>query len=280
MIAAAAAAAFRLGLSRLLPLFAAFAREGDEAGPGKGRPAANARRRAAAGSDSGRAGASTAGTSPHGAASRPSESEPEPATRRELAASDAQLFARIAAGDHAALAGLYDRYGRFVFSLALRTLRDRNEAEDALQEIFIKVWSRADQFDPRRGSALSWLGTLARHHAIDRVRAAGSRPSLAPATTTTTDGDERDAAPDDARHRPEARTILDEDREAVRKGLGALPAEQRVLLELAYFDGLSQSEISEHVSAPLGTVKTRMRAGLKSLRESLAVRFEGEEGRS
>lgn len=252
-----AAAALRLSLGRLQPLIAAFAREGEA------RPRATRR------------GGATAVPRATGPA------EPEPSTRRELHESDSLLFSSIAGGDPSALAALYDRYGRFVYSLCLRSLRDRAEAEDALQEIFLKVWSRAGQFDARRGSALSWLGTLARRHAIDRLRAAGSRPSLAPATSEEEgESNARDAAPDEASLGPESRTILDEDRAAVRRGLLALPPEQRLLLELAYFDGLSQSEIAEHVSAPLGTVKTRMRAGLKTLRESLSERFEGEEGRS
>ena len=204
----------------------------------------------------------------------------EPATRAELAASDARIFARIAAGERDALGELYDRHGRWIFSLVYRVLRDREASEDALQEVFLKVWSRAEQFDARRGSALAWLGSLARHHAIDRTRAAGYGRG-----PRAFEPDEETVLRDAATPGPDRRSLIDEDISAVRSVLAALPSEQRVPLELAYFDGLSQSEIASRLEAPLGTVKTRMRAGLKEIRERLAPRFEEvaqeeEEGRS
>ena len=181
---------------------------------------------------------------------------PEPART-----SDAELLHAIARGDEQALAALYDRYRLILFGLVMRILHSREEAEDVLQELLLQVWKRASDFDEARGRPFTWLVTLARSRAIDRLRSLGARDR---ATTESV----RDAGPepwsdaaDDA--------IRSEQSKIVRQALAELPEEQRQALLLAYFEGLTQTEIAARLGAPLGTVKTRMRSGMIKLRELL-----------
>ena len=164
-----------------------------------------------------------------------------------------------------ALAELYDRYRLILFGLILRILNSRGEAEDVLQELFLQVWQRAGQFDEMRGRPFTWLATLARSRAIDRLRALDSRERTAQEAARETEARETvsDAA-DDA--------VRSEQGEVVRRALAELPEEQRRCLVLAYFEGLTQSEIAARLDQPLGTVKTRMRSGLIRLRELLGQR--------
>jgi RNA polymerase sigma-70 factor (ECF subfamily) len=174
--------------------------------------------------------------------------------------SDAELLHAIARGDEQALASLYDRYRLILFGLVLRILHSRDEAEDVLQELFLQVWKRASDFDEARGRPFTWLVTLARSRAIDRLRSLGSRDRVA--TEAAREAPEAWAnAVDDA--------IRSEQSEIVRTALAELPEEQRRALLLAYFEGLTQTEIAARLGAPLGTVKTRMRAGMMKLRELL-----------
>jgi RNA polymerase sigma-70 factor (ECF subfamily) len=173
----------------------------------------------------------------------------------------ASLLARIAAGDEAALDELYGQSSGIVHSLALRILRDVSSAEDVTLEVYLQVWRRAPSFDPARGTASTWLFMLARSRAIDRLRSGAHRAQdrqrpldeLAPL---------RDTAPD-----PEQAADLAGRQALVRRALGGLPSEQREVIELAYFGGLSQSEIAQRSGAPLGTVKTRMRLAMLKLRD-------------
>lgn len=182
-------------------------------------------------------------------------------------AEDAELLRAVARGDESAFARVYDRYSPILLGLLLRILRSRAEAEDVLQEVFLQVWQQARSFDESRGRAFTWLVTLARSRAIDRLRAVDSRERAAqrsaedglPAAQTLV------LADDDA--------IRAERAEAVRGALGELPEEQRQVLVLAYLEGMSQSEIAAAKNQPLGTVKTRTRAGLKKLSESLRSRL-------
>ena len=182
-------------------------------------------------------------------------------------AEDAELLRAVARGDEAAFARVYDRYAPILLGLMLRILRSRPEAEDVLQEVFLQVWQQARAFDPARGRAFTWLATLARSRAIDRLRAVDSRERAAQRSA-------EDAPPDAApQGRADEDAIRSEHAEAVRDALSELPEEQRQVLVLAYLEGMSQSEIAAAKNQPLGTVKTRTRSALRKLSESLRVRL-------
>jgi RNA polymerase sigma-70 factor (ECF subfamily) len=185
--------------------------------------------------------------------------------RPERDTSDAELLRAVARGDEAALASVYDRYASILLGLLLRILRSRPEAEDVLQEVFLQVWRRASDFDEARGRPFTWLVTLARSRAIDRLRALGSRERTATEAARDVPDSISDAA-DDA--------VKSEQGEIVRGALAELPEEQRHTLVLAYFEGLTQSEIAERLATPLGTVKTRMRSGMIRLRQLLGARVK------
>jgi RNA polymerase sigma-70 factor (ECF subfamily) len=176
---------------------------------------------------------------------------------------DDDLLRAVSQGDESALAALYDRYRLILFSLILRILHDRQEAEDILQETFLQVWRRARDFDESRGRAFTWLVTIARSRALDRLRASGSRARIA----TEVEQEPRESTGDAA-----ADAVKSEQGEIVRQVLAELPEEQRRALFMAYFEGLTQSEIAARLGDPLGTVKTRMRSGLMKLRELLRDR--------
>ena len=186
--------------------------------------------------------------------------QPEPAQT-----ADVNLLHAIARRDEAALASLYDRYRLILFGLLVRILGSREEAEDILQEVFIQVWRRAADFDEQRGKPFTWLVTLARSRAIDRLRQLSARERLATANAQEAPAEASDAAADAYRS---------EQKEIVSGALAQLPQDQRQTLLLAYFEGLTQSEIAKRLGAPLGTVKTRMRAGMIKLRELLGDRSE------
>ena len=182
-------------------------------------------------------------------------------------AEDAELLRAVARGDEAAFARVYDRYSPILLGLLLRILRSRAEAEDVLQEVCLQVWQQARSFDPTRGRPFTWLVTLARSRAIDRLRAVDSRDRAA---QRSVEGAPPDAAPQDW---ADEEAIRAERAEAVRDALSELPEEQRQVLVLAYLEGMSQSEIAAAKNQPLGTVKTRTRAGLKKLSEALRARL-------
>jgi len=162
------------------------------------------------------------------------------------------LLRRLTAGDRRALGEVYDRYAALVNGLVLRILRNRSEAEDVVQEVFVQVWKQAARFDPGRGSPTAWICTIARSRALDRLRQSTSRREEA--SDTAPEGSEA----------PRTEEVL-----AVRKALEALSAEQRKALELAYYEGLTQAEIAARLGEPLGTIKTRMRTALIRLRDLL-----------
>ena len=179
---------------------------------------------------------------------------------------EAELVHAIARGDERALASLYDHYSPILFGLLLRILKDRPEAEDVLQEVFLQIWQRASSFDAERGRPFTWLVTLARSRAIDRLRSTRSRERAALASAAEAPEPVADAS-DDA--------VRSEQGEAVRGALASIPEEQRRALLLAYFEGLSQTEIAARLDQPLGTVKTRMRSGMLKMRELLRGQVEG-----
>ncbi|HMF56992.1 MAG TPA: sigma-70 family RNA polymerase sigma factor [Pyrinomonadaceae bacterium] len=178
---------------------------------------------------------------------------------------DVDNLRAIARGDESALAAVYDQYSRILFGMILRILNDREEAEDVLQEVFLQVWRRAGDYDETRGRPFTWLVTLARSRAIDRFRALSSRQRAANEAVKEVSDEVSDAAKD---------AFKSEQGEAVRGALAELPEEQRRALLLAYFEGLSQSEIAVRLGTPLGTVKTRMRSGLIKLRELLGAQMD------
>jgi len=178
---------------------------------------------------------------------------------------DVELLQAIVARDEAALAQLYDRYRVILFGLLMRILNNRAEAEDVLQEVFLQVWRRAADFDAIRGRPFTWLVTLARSRGIDRLRTLAARERVAVAGAREETEAVSDAASD---------AFRSEQRGLVTNALAQLPDEQKRALMLAYFDGLTQSEIAARLGAPLGTVKTRMRSGLAKLRELLAGKDE------
>jgi RNA polymerase sigma-70 factor, ECF subfamily len=178
---------------------------------------------------------------------------------------DIELLKAIAAKDEAALGRLYDRYRVILFGLLMRILNNREEAEDVLQEVFLQVWRKAADFDQTRGRPFTWLVTLARSRGIDRLRMLAARERLAEAGARQTSEEISDAASD---------AFKSEQRGLMTDALAQLPDEQKQPIMLAYFDGLTQSEIATRLGAPLGTVKTRMRTGLMKLRELLAGKDE------
>ena len=174
--------------------------------------------------------------------------------------SDEAVVALVARSDSEALAELYDRFGRVAFGLALRMLRDEKLAEDAVQEGFLTAWRNADRFMPERAKASTWLLTLVHRRAVDLVRRE----------------DRRRAEPLAERSEPAATESAEDDawlrfeRERVQAALRQLPDQQREALELAYYGGFTQSELAERLGQPVGTIKSRMFAGLARLRELLA----------
>lgn len=172
------------------------------------------------------------------------------------ASSDGELLQRIAAGDRDAFEILYRRFVRPVFALALRRLGDRGRAEDATQETFASVWRSASSYRPERGPGAPWLYAVARNAIVDRTRARQETPTEPP--------DEPTAAPGPADEAERAWQAW-----RVHRALQDLPEHERVLLELAYWGGLSQSEISDFLNIPLGTVKTRTRSALGRLADLL-----------
>ncbi|HYW09046.1 MAG TPA: sigma-70 family RNA polymerase sigma factor [Longimicrobium sp.] len=184
---------------------------------------------------------------------------------------DVGLVRRMAAGDEAALGLLYDRWSPMLHSVALRIVGDPSDAEEVLEETFWQAWRQAGRFEETRGGVSTWLSMMLRSRALDRIRARGRLreerwdSALDPAT-----------AGEDTRGAPDSHAEQDEMRRLVTAAVAQLPAEQRQTVELAYFRGMSQTEIAAALGQPLGTVKTRARLALQKLREALGVlREEG-----
>jgi RNA polymerase sigma-70 factor (ECF subfamily) len=170
-------------------------------------------------------------------------------------ADDASLLALLQSGDHDGMSTLYDRYSRLVYSVALRVLREPATAEDVLQEVFMQLWRNPDGFTAARGNLGGWLAVVARNRSIDTLRR--KRP-------TSSIDDLPLAASGNLADEAERNTLM----ERARVSIQQLPREQRKTLEMAFFDGLTHSEIAEMTGDPLGTVKTRIRTALLSLRKA------------
>ena len=174
---------------------------------------------------------------------------------------DVALVDRVVARDPSAMAELYDRHSRLLFGLILRILKDRVEAEDVLQDVFLSVWRKAETYNATFGLPAAWLVRIARNRAIDRLRANGVRLRAI---------DVSYSPPADS---PESQAERGERQRDVARALEALPAEQRALIEDAYFLGLTHSELATRFCLPLGTVKTRVRTGMLALRQQLQENF-------
>ncbi|MEA2239772.1 MAG: hypothetical protein QOC81_4496 [Thermoanaerobaculia bacterium] len=182
-----------------------------------------------------------------------------------ISVESSSLLPAVAQGDLDAFERLYDRHSSTLYALLLRILANPDDAQEVLQETFVKAWTNAKMFDSVRGSDVAWLISIARSRGIDRLRSRkirGDREDDAGRELSTGIGFvEKRTGADDA--------IESEERTAVRGAVAELPEAQRVALALAYFEGLSQSEIAARLGEPLGTIKTRMQLGMKKLRERL-----------
>jgi len=173
--------------------------------------------------------------------------------------SAAYLIQQVAQHDREAFSQLYDRCSSLVFSLAMRMLKVRSDAEDLLQEVFVQVWRQATNYSAERGSPEAWIINIARSRAIDKLRSIRRREK----SFVLTDDPARAESSDNV----ETAAAESEAKMAMSSALANLPEAQRRVLELAYFDGLTQTEIAARLKEPLGTVKTRMRSGIQRLRE-------------
>ena len=168
-----------------------------------------------------------------------------------------RLVARIRSGEQQAMSELYDRYSKVVYAVALRVLQDAAGAEDVLQDVFLQLWRNPDAFDASRGSLAAWLAVIARHRAIDRLRKRRPETDIEECVI---------AGGPDLRDESERSLVIAK----VRVALDAMSPEQRQAMELAFFQGLTHTEIAERTGEPLGTIKTRIRSGLQLLRARFA----------
>jgi RNA polymerase sigma-70 factor (ECF subfamily) len=180
---------------------------------------------------------------------------------------DQEMIARIGRRDQSALSALYDRLSGPLYSLAMKMLGDPAEAQDALQDVFLQIWSRAGTYDPEQSSVFSWTVLLTRSRVIDRMRARGRRSRVVVASTedapTAADASTVESAADTAEKNDEAARV--------QYVLNNLPSEQREAIELAFFEHLSHHEIAARLGQPLGTIKARIRRGLLKLRQRLST---------
>jgi RNA polymerase sigma-70 factor (ECF subfamily) len=180
---------------------------------------------------------------------------------KQIEREDRDLIGRMASKDAAALDAFYSRYNRLAFSLVFRIVGSREDAEDVLVDVFWQIWQQAARYDPSRGKPIAWLLTIARTRAIDSVRA-GGRKNIS--------SDPPEDHPKSSHSQSESDVfVLADTRRAVREALDSLPEHQRALLEMAYFQGMSHTEIASTLQQPLGTVKDRIRNGMMHLRKRL-----------
>jgi RNA polymerase sigma-70 factor (ECF subfamily) len=188
---------------------------------------------------------------------------PDEAVYREL--DDEELMQRLVLRDLKAFRTLYARYSSLVYSAALRVVRDAQIAEDMVQEIFLRLWRKPESYTAARGKFATWLTSVTRNRAVDEVRSRGRRYRHETASPEEQEREFPGPETDD----PALSAELSDQRRLIMTALSQLPAEQRQTIELAYFGGLTQQEISERLGQPLGTVKTRIRLGMQKLRAAL-----------
>ena len=185
---------------------------------------------------------------------------------------DEELMRRLFHKDKRAFEAIFDRYGDLVYSTALRILRDAHLAQDVSQEIFVRLWRKPESYVAERGRFLTWLISVTRNRAVDEIRSRGRRLRH---ETASPEEQEREIPAGEAND-PALNAQLAEQARTVRAALAELPPEQRQVIELAYFGGLTQQEISDRLDQPLGTVKTRIRLGMQKLRAALAPEMRSE----
>ena len=186
---------------------------------------------------------------------------------------DEELMQRLVYRDLWAFRALYDRYGNLVYSAALRVLRDPQVAEDMVQEIFLRIWRKPESYVAQRGRFATWLTSVTRNRAVDEVRSRGRRFRH---ETASPEEQEREL-PAPETNDPALMAELADQRRLIVAALAQIPAEQRQIIELAYFGGLTQQEIAERLAQPLGTVKTRIRLGMQKLRVALTPELKWEK---
>jgi RNA polymerase sigma-70 factor (ECF subfamily) len=194
---------------------------------------------------------------------RPGADEAVVSTARGSAADDPEIVGRMAGGDSSALAELYDRHGRAIYSLACRILSDPADAEDIVQDVFSQAWRQAARYDRSRAAVAGWLLMMTRTRSLDRLRARNARPAVSAAGEP-----DFDTFPDQGPG-PEAATLTADAVRRLRQAMGELSEPQRRAIELAYFEGLTQADIAGRLDEPLGTVKTRLRSALLKLRAAM-----------
>lgn len=187
---------------------------------------------------------------------------------RLTADEEREWMVQVQNGDKRSLRKLYDRFSKILFGMIYKILRNKEESEDLLQEIFVKIWNKADQFDPSRGSAYSFIATLARNRAIDRTRSRAFKNRRK--DDYVINDDEYSFNLSTENPNPEEKIEITERAVGVRKALAQLNEKERQVLYISYFEGLSQTEIADKIDIPLGTVKYRMRQGMIKLREMLS----------
>jgi len=187
--------------------------------------------------------------------------------RRLGGSEDAVLMGKIMTRDSIALSALYDRYARLIYSLIRSVIKNHEEAEDLLQEVFVQLWERASTYDATKGSVYTWIVTLARNRAIDQVRSKSFQQQ---------NKISREVGPDmlysPMESSPFDLVVAEERSRKMRDALSQIPPEQSQVIHIAYFGGCSQSEIAAQLNIPLGTVKTRMRQGMKKLHQLMTDR--------
>jgi len=191
------------------------------------------------------------------------------ASVNDLERTDEELAALIVARNEIAFRIVYDRYADLVYGVAMRVLADPAAAQDVVQDVFLRYWRVPGSFDPERGRFMSWLLSVARNRAVDEVRSRGRRRLHESPPAEGADDPVDEGAVDPARL-----AVLSSERREIRAALQQLPQEQREAIELAYFGGFTQQEIAEQLRTPLGTIKTRVRLGMRKLRFALGVETE------
>ena len=189
------------------------------------------------------------------------------ATEHDDRAIELELLARVAKRERAAFEQLYDRYANILYATAMKFLKEDADAQDVVQDVFIQIWDKAKLYDPAKGKPLTWALTLTRNRSIDRIRAIQRRTRLR-------DDFEKETVGDESAGIREALSGVDagEKSQILRDAVGQLSPQQRRVIELAFFGGLTQSEVAEKLGEPLGTVKARARRGLMKLKEILGNR--------